>query len=255
MSSITKTTILLRPWLLLIFISSFVSPVAVALVSGDGLTGDYYFFDDSAHLDAALSGPTIDFSTANLAFSRVDPTIDFWDGNSGYRFSPIFGQGDHYGVNWHGSIYIEEAGHYGFGTVSDDGSQIFIDNNLIVDNSEIQFWDWEDNISEGNSAGETFPLLNLTQGFHSINVRFYEQRVFDGIELWWLAPNVGPSNIPYDGTNFHDIPLTFDPTTNWNVVPQSVLYTAPVPIPATAWLFISALVGLARCRPRPKQYV
>lgn len=219
---------------------------ASALLSGEGLTGDYYFFNNSDHLDAAISGPTIDFSSANLAFSRVDPNIDYWNGASSFRFNPIAGHGEHYGVDWHGYVRIDVPGNYGFGTVSDDGSQVFIDGDLIVDNSEIQFWDWEDNISEGNSAGETFPLLNLSAGFHSINVRFYEQRVFDGIELWWFAPNVGESNIPYDGTNFHEVPLTFDPTTNWNIVPQEVLYTTPVPLPVAGWLFISALFWLRR---------
>jgi hypothetical protein len=224
----------------------FMMQDASALVSGDGLTGDYYFFNNSAHLDLATSGPEIDFSTANLAFSRVDSNIDYWDGNSGFRFTPIFGRGDHYGVNWHGYIRIDVPGGYGFGTVSDDGSQVFINGDLVVDNGEIQFWDWEDNINEGDSSGETFPLLNLSVGFHEINVRFYEQQVFDGIELWWFAPNVGPSNIPYDGTNFHDVALTFDPTTNWNLVPQEVLYTTPVPLPAAGWLFLSALFSLRR---------
>ncbi len=173
----------------------------------------------------------IDFEGISEAFSRVDSHIEFWDGNSSYRWSPIPGRGDHYGVEWTGYVQIEQAGAYGFGTISDDGSQVWIDGTLVVDNRESQWYDWEDNISEGDQPGATFPPLVLDKGFHEIMVRFYDGPHFDGIELWWLLPDAGPSSIPYHGTTFHGVPPTFNSQTNWQIVPPNVLFTEALVTP------------------------
>lgn len=158
------------------------------------------------------------------SFSRVDANIDFWDGSRYYRWQPIAGNGDNYTVEWTGYIRIDTAGEYGFGTISDDGSQIWIDDQLIVDNGEGQWYDWEDNITE-YEANEPNQPVYLNPGYHSIMVRFYEGPSYDGIELWWLLPGSGLSDIPYYGTTFHGTPPTYNPNTNWNIVPSSVLYT------------------------------
>ena len=185
---------------------------------GNGLTGHYYQGYDT-------TGGTIHFDNLTEAFSRTDTLIDFWNASQYYRWEPVAGWGDNYSVGWNGYIYIEEAGEYGFGTISDDGSQIFVDSVLIVDNSELQWYDWEDNISEGDTSGVPFPPLVLDSGFHEISVSFYENASYDGIELWWLKPGSGPSDIPYYGTNFHGIPPAYNPDTNWELVPTVVLFT------------------------------
>jgi hypothetical protein len=68
--------------------------------------------------------------------------------------------------------------------------------------------------------------LILDSGFHKISISFYENAYYDGIELWWLKPGSGPSDIPYYGTNFHGTPPTFNPNTNWELVPKLVLFTS-----------------------------
>jgi hypothetical protein len=185
---------------------------------GDGLTGHYYQEKDT-------TGGIIHFDSLTEAFSRTDTIVDFWNGDRYYRFEPVAGWWDDYSVEWNGYIYIEETGEYGFGTISDDGSQIFIDSVLIVDNKETQWYDWEDNISEGDTSGTPFPPLVLDSGFYDISVRFYENAYYDGIEFWWLKPGSGPSDIPYYGTNFHGTPPTYNPNTNWELVPTVVLFT------------------------------
>jgi len=187
--------------------------------TGDGLTGTYY---QGATYN---SFGNIAFDGLTRAFSRTDAQIDFWDGTALFRYEPVTGYGDSYSVEWKGFIKIETAGDYGFGTISDDGSEIWIDGNLIVNNSELQYYDWEDNISEGDLPGETFPALTLSAGFHEITVRFFENFALDGIELWWLKAGSGPSSIPYFGTNFHDVAPVFNANTNWEIIPTSVLYT------------------------------
>jgi PA14 domain len=186
------------------------------------LTGYYYqgyLIDGSGN---------IDFTGLTEAFSRVDPNIDYWNGDRYFRWEPVTGWAENYSVKWEGYIYISQPGNYGLGTMSDDGSQVWIDGNLVVNNSEAQWYDWEDNISEGDSSGESFPSLYLSEGLHEIYVTFYELNFWDGIELWWLPPDRGVSDIPYYGTSFWDIPPTFNPNTNWEIVPQDVLFTSKI---------------------------
>ena len=200
--------------------------ILAAQDSGDGLTG--YYYENYSIND---STDAISFDNLTLSFTRVDTTIDFWNGNKYYAMQPVSGWPNRYSINWVGYIYISEAGEYGFGTISDDGSQIYIDSVLIVDNSEAQWYDWEDNISEGgpgDTLSTSFPPLELEAGYHSISVSFYENASYDGIELWWLKPCAGTSDIPYYGENFHAIPPTYNPETNWEIVPKSVLFTEPV---------------------------
>lgn len=196
-----------------------------AQTPGEGLTGRYY---QGWSIDSL---GYISFEGLNEAFSRIDSTIDFWNGSRFYRWQPLAGWNDNFSVGWSGFIFIEQGGEYGFGTMSDDGSQIFIDDSLIVDNSESQWYDWEDNVGEGDTSGTPFLPFVLDSGFHAISVRFYEKGVYEGIELWWLKPGSGVSDIPYYGTNFHGIPPTFNANTNWELVPTAVMYPAiPVSI-------------------------
>lgn len=174
----------------------------------------------------STAGGQISFSPSNLVFQGVDPNvIDYWNGNRFDAWRPVAGVSSNYGVEWSGYIRIDEPGQYGFGTISDDGSEVWINGERIVANHELQWYDWEDNISEGDTSGETFPPLVLSAGYHSITIRFYEQYYYAGIEFWWLKPNSGPSDIPYYGTTFHGVAPTFNPNTNWELVPATVLFT------------------------------
>jgi len=206
-----------------------------AHAQGDGLVGRYYS-------NFALVDTVITFSEADFVFERIDASIDFWTAppNRNFRWQPAGLPPDRYGVSWTGYLRIDVPGEYAFGTLSDDGSQVWINGQLVVDNYEPQWWDWEDCLIEGSQTGigpsgygraETFPgYLDLAAGYHAIEVRFYEEANYDGIELWWLLPDAGPSDIPYYGTTYHGTAISANPATNWNKVPQSVLHSS---LPAT----------------------
>ena len=202
--------------LILIFSFSFSSGQKLQ----NGLIGDYYQGYKIDTLDHII------FDGLTKSFSRVDTVIDFWNGSQYYSWQPVAGWGNNYGVEWNGYIFIEEAGKYGFGTISDDGSQIFLNDSLIVDNGESQWYDWEDNISEGDTSNTPFSPLILTSGYHKISVRFFENASYDGIEMWWIKPSeIDSSDIPYYGKNFHQGGISFNANTNWSLVPAKVLFT------------------------------
>jgi hypothetical protein len=103
--------------------------------------------------------------------TRVDKQIDFvWDANTGRPFAGNFS------VEWDGYVLIEFDGDYNFGTVSDDGSMLYIDNKLIVDNG-----------GEHGSQLKT-GSIPLTKGYHKIKVEFIDLGGGAVMSLQWKKP-------------------------------------------------------------------
>ena len=67
-----------------------------------------------------------------------------------------------YSIEWEGYLFIEEAGVYEFTTASDDGSVIFVDDILVVDNGGF------------HSLREVSGKIFLLPGFHSIWIRYFQ---------------------------------------------------------------------------------
>lgn len=173
-------------------------------------------FDGQGFLNIPLSSPTSSVVVSN---------INYWNGVSKYYEANMVGNGENYMVRWTGYMNIPVSGYYGFGTISDDGSQVIIDNVLVVDNSELQWFDWEDNISDGN-VNVYDKMIYLDEGKHSIDVRFYEDKYFDGIQLWWYSGLPENSIPPYSQGSFHsNPPVSFNSDTNWEIMPASVFTT------------------------------
>ena len=71
--------------------------------------------------------------------------------------------GDQFGYIYRGFISLDEAGVYEFSTNSDDGSVVFIDGELVVDN-------------DGGHAPVTVTnTVQLGAGVHALEVRYFEQ--------------------------------------------------------------------------------
>ncbi|KQX15027.1 family 20 glycosylhydrolase [Flavobacterium sp. Root420] len=67
------------------------------------------------------------------------------------------------GLKFDGYIYIPETGNYTISTLSDDGSKLFIDNELIVNNDGIHW------------LNEAYGAVKLEKGFHKINISYFDQ--------------------------------------------------------------------------------
>ena len=101
----------------------------------------------------------IDFK-GSPALTRVDKIINFdWAGDS-----PAQGIGnENFSVRWTGKFLPQKSGKYEFCLLSDDGSRLFIDNELIVNN-------WGDHGPETKKG-----VIDLVEGRqYDVRIEFYE---------------------------------------------------------------------------------
>lgn len=190
-----------QAWVLLPMILLFVSGRSLA---ADGLVGQYY-------TGFNLVNDRIVFDGLTLVKTEISTFFDFWGGSQWDDWNPI-GSGP-YSVHWTGYLQITNAGDYGFGTISDDGSEIWIDGVRVVDNHEEQWYDWQ----------EAWCYLGV--GNHAIEITFFENQNFSGIEVWWLKPERAPSSLPYSGDTFHTTPPSFNADTRWEILSAPFVQT------------------------------
>ncbi len=93
-------------------------------------------------------------------------------------------QTDYYGFQFTGLINIPANGVYVFYTESDDGSQLFIDDSLIVDNDGLHGME--------EASGE----IALAKGFHKIEVAFFEKGGSDDLKVYFEGPGFERLTIP-----------------------------------------------------------
>ena len=89
-----------------------------------------------------------------------------------------------YSVRWQGKVAAPVTGLYHFGTFSDDGSTVSIDGRLVVDNSG------------QHGAMYQEGAINLSQGWHDIEVRYSDVGGSRAMELWWRPPSRNKTLIP-----------------------------------------------------------
>jgi hypothetical protein len=107
---------------------------------------------------------------------------------------PDFDSADNYYMRWRGEISIAESGTYMFRTTSDDGSLVIIDGELVVNNDG---WHGMQSV-EGS--------IQLSAGFHTITIPFYEDGGGSGLEVSYAAEGDAYIQLNYD--------VLFPPNTN-----------------------------------------
>jgi hypothetical protein len=83
-----------------------------------------------------------------------------------------------------GFLDLKEAGNYDFWTTSDDGSKLWIDNVLVVDNGGL------------HAPVKRMGTVNLSPGFHSIVVEFFEAGGGAFLEISWRGSDTGGAEQP-----------------------------------------------------------
>ncbi len=133
--------------------------------------------------------------------------------------SDHYNDNDYFAFDFFGFIYIDNPGTYRFYTSSDDGSQLFIDGQRVVNNDG----------RHGNV--EKFGDITLTQGAHFITVKFFEASGGQNLSVSWRPPGEGQQQIPNSVLRSYDTYTTVaQPLAASNL---TVSQTAPSPEPNT----------------------
>src|SRR5205814_8242483 len=99
---------------------------------------------------------------------QVHPTIHFaWSKSPPYTAPPS--------TYWTGNILIEQPGNYQFSLISDDGSLLEIDGRTVVDATSVL-------LQKQTGA------IQLTSGFHSIHVKYFNTLFGGSVRLFWTPP-------------------------------------------------------------------
>jgi hypothetical protein len=143
-----------------------------------------------------------------LMFTTTVSNIDFnWGGNRVMDSGPY----EDVVVNFAGSIYIPENGNYGFYAPGDDGVQVIIDGNRIIN-------DWYD-----KGGGGSMVYVALTSGSHNITVWYYENGGGANVWLYWAKPGMGWEIVPASAFGEQTIKTTvYDEVTT---ISEVVTYT------------------------------
>jgi len=94
------------------------------------------------------------------------------------------GAQEYFSAEYTGKIVVPVGGGYSFWTLSDDGSQLFIDNSLVVNNDGLHPPQW---------AGNT---VNLAAGPHDIKVLFFQNGGGGYLRVDWAGPTIARNFMP-----------------------------------------------------------
>lgn len=147
-----------------LFIAAAISVARAQETTAPGLVGTYYASDK------ALSDfPTI-LPNQKPTFVRVDKQVNF-EPTDGEFYNTRMGK--NFYVRWTGLIKIETAGRYTISTESDDGSRLFIDDKIVVDNGGT------------HSMQRKFNAVDLTAGLHPIKIEYFQGNAESGCLVTW----------------------------------------------------------------------
>ena len=119
------------------------------------------------------------FRNDNAVFTGIEATVNH--PSTIGSFAPGVGN-DLFFARWSGKIWIGETGRASFFTESDDGSKLFIDGNLVVNNDG------------AHGMQEAAGSVVLDKGWHALRLDYYEAFGGAGIKLSYDPVN-GPKQI------------------------------------------------------------
>ncbi len=115
---------------------------------------------------------------------RIDPLIQFrWDPD-GYEESPPPMNSPPFSVEWEGCINIRKAGLYSFALNSDDGSLLYIDDNLLVDNDG------------PHGATLVWGSRELEKGIYPLKIKYFDIGIQGEVGFYWRPPGQSEEIVP-----------------------------------------------------------
>lgn len=189
--------------------SAYVAEVALSVAEGETLhplsmdenetlfDGDSVLSAPVAGLESGLLGEYFDLSDAVIPLEKLpdlsgrlpicvrgESNICFSASAERWLGVPTSVPVDNFALRLTGFIRIPADGVYTFILRSDDGSMLFIDGTLVVENDG------------AHSVREKSGARRLSAGLHPIEVRFFDAEEFAELALFWVAPGLPREAVP-----------------------------------------------------------
>ncbi|WP_254442532.1 PA14 domain-containing protein, partial [Ruegeria arenilitoris] len=135
-----------------------------------GLHVDYFSLNSSyTNLEDVDFGsaPTDTSSVEELNIKRMRG--DFWEG----------GAENYFAARYHGDLNVYQAGTYTFFLKSDNNAMLYLDGELVAENLG------------GRGGRNSEVTLDLSEGAHEIEVRYFDSTGRSTLQLEWSGPDSG----------------------------------------------------------------
>lgn len=120
-------------------------------------------------------------STAEITGSGIQEKIGFV---TSFTVSPRT-QNDRYAFIYEGFINIPSSGNYRFSTQTDEGSRMWVNNQLVVSNDGVH-----------TCTKITSGTINLTAGWYPVRVEYFENGGAECFTIRWIRPGMNEATIP-----------------------------------------------------------
>nr|WP_234319980.1 PA14 domain-containing protein [Streptomyces sp. SBT349] len=107
---------------------------------------------------------------------KLMPTID-------WQSTEDFGVSDNFVSQVIANINVPEAGDYAFRLISDDGSRLLIDGQLVIDHDGL------------HSAEPKDGSIQLASGYHALEIDYFEQSADQVLSLQWRPPGAADFSV------------------------------------------------------------
>jgi hypothetical protein len=135
-----------------------------------------------------------------------------------------------FGVTWVGAVVALSDGTYTFATNSDDGSEVYVDGRLVVDNGG------------GHASRLATGSISLTRGAHALFIRYFQEGGSFNLDFLWAR----------DGSNLALVPswaLRARKASSLARLAPSLLVSWG--LAATGWIWLGVVVAAAAAGARP----
>ena len=133
-------------------------------------------FQKLADIESNVLGTVWNNMKPKVAHPGFNHDLWFENDKAFVKDIPSFTLMDKYMMRWRGEINIVKGGLYKFQTESDDGSRLYIDKTMVVDNDGLH----------GMTKKEG--TIRLKVGWHKITVTFFENGGFAGLKCSIMLP-------------------------------------------------------------------
>lgn len=115
-------------------------------------------------------------------FATLEPVDSGW--SNGFSHTVPGARNESIGLAFQGYVHAPADGLYTFATVSDDGSRLWIDDAVVVNNDGL------------HGAVEKKGRVRLAAGKHRIAVAYFERGGAEGLQVFWEGPDLPRQEIP-----------------------------------------------------------